>query len=272
YPMSTIRHHIVQAETSLLELIGNFLPLERARFLISLGAVYVNRKREFLPSLQLKSGDYVRLHENPRRFAVEKVNWGSLIVRDESDWLLIDKPAGIPVHPTLDNAIENALVQMEQTLGTKLYTTHRLDIPTSGQLALAKTKNAQSRINRFFRQGRVEKIYQATVQGHLQLRGRVEHWMDYSNRAPRIVHPEPGENRHYCALEILGYENKALTTDLKIRLITGRTHQIRAQLSALGYPIVNDVLYGAESTGEGELIHLRCEKLQFTDSSEINIG
>jgi len=248
-----IGHHIAKEDSTLLEcLIRHFdLSAEEAGRLISFGAVYHNRQR-VLSDTKLTPGQYVRVHLQPRRFPVEAVNWPATVVHQHSDFLLVNKPAGIPVHATLDNHVENVLHQLREALRVAVYVTQRLDAEVGGLIVFAKTQAFQREFNQLLVERKVKKRYRALTTSAPEP-GRHIHYMEPSERSPKTVSSEPHPNWQECSLSVVKVEPANIsvpapqTFDVEIDLETGRTHQIRTQLSALGSPIVGDKMYGSRA-------------------------
>ncbi len=126
-----------------------------------------------------------------------------------------------------------------------LHAVHRLDRPTSGIVLFARTSKALARLNAAFREQKMEKVYLAVVEGTLkEPAGILEHWhLHGAHKALVSLEEVQGSKRailHYRLLK----SNDGFSL-LEIRLKTGRYHQIRAQLSAIGHPIVGDQKYGS---------------------------
>jgi 23S rRNA pseudouridine1911/1915/1917 synthase len=184
-------------------------------------------------------------------------------VENNDDFLVLDKPAGLPTHPTLDNYRENAKVILETELAIPLYTTHRLDVPTQGLLIIAKSPEAQRQFNRSFSLARVEKIYRSLNEGRVA-NGVHTHFMNPESRVPKIIQAEENTEWWRCQLEVLRSAECEEGFAHEVKLMTGKTHQIRAQMSFLGAPIVGDGVYGAEKKTASERIALECFRLSFT--------
>ena len=139
---------------------------------------------------------------------------------------------------------------------------HRLDRPTSGLVALARTSKAASRLSDQFRRRAVAKRYLAVVDGRLSGAGRAEDWLAPSGGGVAVVAPDaPGAKRAALSWRVLAH--RAGRTLVDVDLETGRKHQIRVQLAALGAPVVGDFRYGdpAEPFADGRGIALHAYAL-----------
>lgn len=177
------------------------------------------------------------------------------ILYEDNDLLVIDKPAGLTVHPapghpshTLVNAVLSHLFELEDNDTTRPGIVHRLDKDTSGVMLVAKTSAALTNLSDQFKSRSVKKVYITLVKGQLKPeRGVIEAPIgrDSGDRKKMAV---TGESRgrqartNYQVIKYIG--NYSL---LEIAPETGRTHQIRVHLAAIHYPVVGDETYGAKS-------------------------
>jgi 23S rRNA pseudouridine1911/1915/1917 synthase len=227
------------------------------------GCVYLNGQR-LRHDVELAQDQVLRVHTRRKSYWQERQSLKPLIVEETDDFLVLNKPGGLPTHPTLDNFRDNAKFLLEQELGRPVYITHRLDIPTQGLLLIAKTPEAQRQLNREFSKGRVEKIYRS-LNENLVAPGLLTHAMDPESRVPKVV--VRGEFAGWWTLktEVLRAGAHGKNFWHEMRLLTGKTHQIRAQMADCKAPILGDFTYGAEKdTTSLERIALECFRLAFT--------
>ncbi|GAB4434854.1 MAG: RluA family pseudouridine synthase [Anaerolineales bacterium] len=167
------------------------------------------------------------------------------ILYQDKHIIVLNKPAGLSVLPEGWEPDAPYLRQMlEQKFG-QIWVVHRLDKVTSGVMVFARTAEAHRALNRQFEKREVEKVYHAIVEGTPPWDERVARHMLRTNVGRKhrtvVVH-ERGKNSETEFKVIQRGQDQALVEAIPK---TGRTHQIRVHLSALGYPLLGDVLYGA---------------------------
>lgn len=160
-------------------------------------------------------------------------------------WLAVDKPPGIPVHP-VNKVRENSLIRMlrRQEGEESLRLVHRLDRETSGVLLIAEDSGTASNLARGFVKGRVRKEYLAMVRGVVrEPGGTIDLPIGDDEGSSVYVRRQAGRGKP-ALTEWQVVRRFADRTLLRVTLKTGRRHQIRVHLAAIGHPILGDILYG----------------------------
>lgn len=141
---------------------------------------------------------------------------------------------------------------------------HRIDRPVSGVVLFARTSKALSRMTVAFKDRDVQKTYLAAVEGVPPDSGKLIHYLkkdEKSNKAHALVKEKSGYKRCELSFRLLHIlDNYSI---VEVKPITGRHHQIRAQLAAIGHPIKGDVKYGARRGNPDRSIHLHAVRLEF---------
>jgi 23S rRNA pseudouridine1911/1915/1917 synthase len=212
------------------------------------GLVLLN---DVLPTAKTKvwGGEKVSITppEDPKESAFKPENIALDIIYEDDDLLVINKPAGLVVHPAAGNwngTLLNALLYYSQKLAEipRCGIVHRLDKDTSGLLVVAKTLEAQTSLVRQLQARTVKREYRTIVWGQLWRNGKVEQPIGrHPHARTKMAVTRTGKPAitHYEILERFG-----TNTYLRCNLETGRTHQIRVHMQFLKAPMVGDPLYG----------------------------
>jgi 23S rRNA pseudouridine1911/1915/1917 synthase len=221
------------------------------------GEVLVNGQRR-PKSHRLEGGEELalELRDSGTRSVLEAEDVPFRIAYEDEHLLVVDKPAGIVVHPSPGHST-GTLVHglLGRTAGGEAVErpgiVHRLDRDTSGLLVVARTEEAYRRLRDLVRRRALERRYKALVRGHPRSRrGRIEAPIGRDRFDPTRQSLDTDTPReavtHFEVERVL--ERDAL---LDVRLETGRTHQIRVHLAAIGLPVVGDPVYGVPEPGLG---------------------
>ena len=275
-----VRYRTVKTDES-GQRIDNFLlaalkgvPRSHIYRLISSGQVRRNGGR-IKPRARLEAGDEIRIP--PVRTAADSgpppakqvAEAAACIVDDTPPWILVNKPVGLAVHAGsgIQHGLVEALRAHFELPGVDLC--HRLDRDTSGVLLLARTRSDRNRATDCFRAGLADKHYVAVLHGRLAEPRTVDAPLDVANRSdgertvvvsghgkPAISHFEP-----------IAHGNRL--TLARVRIETGRTHQIRVHAAHIGLPVVGDRKYGdarADAAVKPGRMCLHAERLVLHDA------
>jgi len=261
----TFRVEPPRAGKSLGEALAAELGLtrEESERLVQAGAVYVAGRRCRDVKARLAPGQVVTavLEESGQRTleaAAPAPAVGLRILHEDADVLVVDKPAGVTAQPTVGRVGDSLVDRVSAHLGRPAGLVHRLDRETSGVTVFGKTAQATTALAAEFREGRARKRYLAAT-GPVQLAAQGSVDLPLSKdptrpgrwRASRAANGIPA----YTDYRVLHAGTEFCLVELLPR--TGRTHQLRAHLTALGAPILGDKRYGGASQA-GEIAVPRC--------------
>lgn len=184
--------------------------------------------------------------------------------------LVLVKPAGLLCVPGRGPDKQDCLSARAQQHWPGALVVHRLDMATSGLVVMARTPDAQRTLSRAFAERMVEKNYQAVVEGCMTAPVTDDGWghislpiaADWERRPLRTINAPHGKPSH-TRWRILAVDTHTKTTRLELAPITGRTHQLRVHLAAVGHPILGDALYGTTTPIPSPRLLLHAERLKF---------
>ncbi len=194
------------------------------------------------------------------------------ILYEDNHLLIVEKPVNVPVQedrskdPDLLTVLKQDIKMRYNKPGNVyLSLVHRLDRPVGGAIILAKTSKAASRMANILRKRELERKYLAIVRGKVASgKGTLEHYLQKDRKKNEVLVVDPNADNAKKAIlhyRVLGQKDKLSL--IEVRLVTGRSHQIRVQLNAIGNPLFGDQLYGKRINNVGQQIALWAYELSF---------
>lgn len=226
------------------------LSREKIKDIIEAGKVYVDGRIITKPSFKVRSNSVIKVEEiDTHKNVLQPYDAPINIVYEDESIVVVDKPAGLVVHPApsvRDPTLVNLLIGktvLAPVNDVRPGIVHRLDKDTSGLMVLAKTFQSYNNLVKQIQDRKVTKEYIAVVHGKSKS-GTISAPIGRSPSDRTKMKVLPAGRiavTHYEVLEVIG--NYSI---LKIRIETGRTHQIRVHLAYIGHPVVGDKVYGIE--------------------------
>jgi 23S rRNA pseudouridine1911/1915/1917 synthase len=205
------------------------LSRRKARAVIDLGGVFVDRARVKVAGRPVRKGQLIEVNVGGAIDRSEPPPAPEIVFVDEHV-IVADKPAGLVTAPTPESDRGDLLDQLAQRYG-EVYLVHRLDLPTSGLLVFARTRDANKQLGDAFARHDVDREYRAVAIGAV---------------TPQTVDRPIHGKRAVTHVDVV--EPLAGATLVAVRLETGRTHQIRIHLAGLGTPVAGDHQHGGETS------------------------
>lgn len=190
---------------------------------------------------------------------------GLAVVFADDTLVVVDKPPGLLSVPGRGADKQDCLLSRVQAVFPDALTVHRLDMSTSGLLLLARGPAMQSALSRLFRERLVDKRYVAEIEGCLaDDSGEIDLPLicDWPNRPRQKVDFDIGK-RSLTRFHTIYRDPSGRSSRVELEPVTGRSHQLRVHLAALGHPIIGDELYGSGSLDNDERLCLHATDLRF---------
>ena len=259
----TINFIVEEAENNLrLDLLINkrekLISRTRIKNLILNGKLKINNKVEISPSKKVLIGDKIEFQiPEPKEATLKPFNFKLEIIYEDDDLLVINKPAGIIMHPgagNYDETIVNALINYNKnslsTIGDKLRPgiVHRIDKDTSGLIVVAKNNKTHENLSNQFNNHTITRVYELLIWGKLKPSfGRIDTFITRSSKNRQMMEVSSSKGKraitNYKTIEIFENDKTPTLSLVECRLETGRTHQIRVHMTHMGNSIMGDGKY-----------------------------
>ena len=189
-----------------------------------------------------------------------------IVYKESGEIVQGDKTGDTPLSETVKEYIKE---KYQKPGAVFLGVVHRLDRPVSGLVVFARTSKALTRLNKMFRDGEVHKTYWAIVDsGKCKVKSEefatAEHWLvrnEKQNKSYAYDHEVPRSKKAILRYRLIGHSDRYSLVE--VQLLTGRHHQIRCQLAAIGCPIKGDLKYGARRSNPDGSISLLSHRVEF---------
>ncbi|HEV7238708.1 MAG TPA: RluA family pseudouridine synthase [Thermoanaerobaculia bacterium] len=201
----------------------------KARDLIAQKRVFVNDRPVGVASREVSDRDRITIAEELPDIEV---------IRETTDWIAVNKPAGIPTQPARDRK-QRSLEELLRIRYRTIHLVHRIDTQTSGVVVFAKHPSAAARLSELFASREIRKVYLAVAEGTI-------------DHEQTIETPIGEKDAHTIVRPLRQLDGSTL---LEAEILTGRTHQIRIHLKSIERPVVGDRRYGSTMAAPRMLLH-----------------
>ena len=230
----------------------------RIKNLILNSNVMLNGSTLIDPSKKIAEGDNISIIiPEPKKLSLKPYKFKLNIIYEDGDLIVIDKPAGIAMHPApgnYDNTIVNALIDYDKdslsNIGDELRPgiVHRIDKDTSGLIVVAKNNKTHEELSKQFNEHTITRVYQLLIWGKIRpSKGKINTFIKRSSRNRQMMEASLIKGKkaitNYETLEIFENEKSPTLSLIECKLETGRTHQIRVHMNYLGNSILGDTKY-----------------------------
>ena len=230
----------------------------RIKNLILNSNVMLNGSTLIDPSKKIAEGDNISIIiPEPKKLSLKPYKFKLNIIHEDSDLIVINKPAGIAMHPApgnYDNTIVNALIDYDKdslsNIGDELRPgiVHRIDKDTSGLIVVAKNNKTHEELSKQFNEHTITRVYQLLIWGKIRpSKGKIDTFIKRSSRNRQMMEASLIKGKkaitNYETLEIFENEKSPTLSLIECKLETGRTHQIRVHMNYLGNSILGDTKY-----------------------------
>ena len=236
----------------------NEISRSRIKNLILNQKLKLNDVIQINPSKRIAVGDILELIiPQPKKASLKPYKYKLDIIYEDADLIVLNKPAGIVVHPgagNFDNTIVNALMNYDNNslsnIGDELRPgiVHRIDKNTSGLIVIAKNNETHENLSLQFSKHTIKRIYQLLIWGEIRpSKGKIETLITRSSKNRQLMEVSNTKGKkaitNYKTIEVFENKNTPTLSFLECKLETGRTHQIRVHMNYLGNSIVGDDKY-----------------------------
>ena len=197
-------------------------------------------------------------------------NTGLTIIHQDKDILVLEKPAGLLSVPGRGAEKQDSLASRVQAEFPEALVVHRLDMETSGIMLMARNPESQRAMGRLFESRCIDKTYTAVVSGQLQNNsGEINFPLisDWLNRPRQKIDSKLGKPAK-TAYRVIDYDAQQHTTRVELFPETGRSHQLRVHMMAIGHPISGDRLYNQTVNAPSDRLLLHASSLEFSHPSQ----